>query len=37
VPTLREVREEWGTHFYCLCPRLKGWATRQNQKHDGSI
>jgi len=26
VPTLRKVREEWGNHFYGLCPELKGWG-----------
>jgi hypothetical protein len=32
APTLRKVREEWGTQFYSLCPRLKRRAIRLRVK-----
>jgi hypothetical protein len=31
VPTLRQEREEWGTHLVWSCPRLKGRATRHKR------
>jgi len=35
VPTLRKVREEWGTYFYVCVRDLKAWANRPRRTVHG--